>query len=176
MKRTGLIQVYTGDGKGKTTAAIGSVIRATGAKLKVAIIFFFKRRVSCELNQLKKIQGVEFYNFFTQKKFVTQMNDKEKEKLRNEIKKSFELFKLIVKKKNINLIILDEISYPLQYGFISISEFIDLIKNKNKKTEIILTGRNMPSEIIELADLVTEMKKIKHPFDKGVKARKGFDY
>jgi len=168
----GYIQVYTGDGKGKTTAAIGLTIRALGANLKVAFFQFFKPGTSSEVRILKKFSPELYYKNFGKKGFVKNKVDS---KIKDLILKGWKEIKELVKSKSYNILVLDEISYALNWEIIDLKEFLEFLKNKPKNLEIVITGRNVPEEILEIADLVTEMKKIKHYYDKGVKSRKGIE-
>jgi len=173
----GLIQVYTGNGKGKTTASIGTAIRAAGHGLNTIIFLFFKSSNTGEFNALKKFKDQIIINFCSsQEKFIRDMNESEKKILKDETIAAFNIAKALINNKKADIFIFDEISYALINNFISPDNLLTLLKNKPENIEIILTGRDMPEEIIQTADLVTEMKKIKHPFDKGIQSRRGFDY
>jgi len=171
-KFKGYIQIYTGDGKGKTTAAIGLSIRAIGAGLKVAFVQFFKPGTSSEVKVLKKFFPELYYKNFGKEKFV---KGKIEEELKDLILKGWEEVKKLVISKEYNIIVLDEFTYALNWGIIKLEEFLNFLKNKPEEVEIIITGRQAPQELIEIADLVVEMKKIKHYFDKQVPARKGIE-
>ena len=156
----GYVQIYTGNGKGKTTAALGLITRAVGNNFKIFFCQFLKGRDYGELHTLKKFETVvhERYGrgvFIRSKEFVT---DEDKKLMRE----GYE-------------VIADEILGTLRYDLISVDEIKFLIENKPETTELVLTGRNAPNELIELADLVTEMKEVKHYFQKGVMARKGIE-
>lgn len=166
-----MIQVYTGCGKGKTTAAIGLALRATGAGLKVYIAQFVKGKVYSELAVLGRIKKLKLEQFgrscFIRKKPQ---------------KKDFELAKAglakataVIKNKDYDLVILDEVNIALHLGLLKIEEVLGLIKDTPKEIELVLTGRYAPPEIIECADLVSEIKEIKHYYKKGIKARKGIE-
>jgi len=157
----GYVQIYTGNGKGKTTAALGLITRAVGNNFKIFFCQFLKGRDYGELHTLKKFETVvhERYGrgvFIRSKEFVT---DEDKKLMRE----GYESLKT------------DEILGTLRYDLISVDEIKFLIENKPETTELVLTGRNAPNELIELADLVTEMKEVKHYFQKGVMARKGIE-
>lgn len=174
----GLTIVYFGDGKGKTTAALGAVLRATGEGWKCAVYQFIKGPwPSAERESIKKYLPKLATIEAGGKGFVGIMGDKlakdEHEKMARE------LFKKVlekIKNKSLKLIVLDEILDAVELGFIKENEVIDLIKQKNTDTHIIITGHKKCSRIFAVADLVTEMKKIKHPFDKGFLAVRGLDY
>ena len=170
----GLVQVYTGDGKGKTSAAFGLALRAVGRGLKVYVIQFIKG--GFDYGELYAIEP--FSNFklkaFGRGKFVTDVPPTEDDfKL---AKEAIELAKKVVSGGEYDVVVLDEINVALHLKLVEIEEVADLIRRKPKHVELILTGRYAPSEIVESADLVTEMKEVKHPYTKGITPRKGIDY
>jgi cob(I)alamin adenosyltransferase len=170
----GLVQVYTGNGKGKSSAAFGLALRAIGRGLKVYIIQFIKGGFDYgELYIVDKLPNLTL-KAFGRGKFVTQ---KPAEKMDVEFaEEAFALAEEVVKSGEYDIVILDEINVALNLKLIKIEKVLELIKNKPKHVELVLTGRYAPNEIIEAADLVTEMKEVKHPFNKGFQARKGIEY
>jgi len=170
----GLVQVYTGDGKGKTSAAFGLALRAVGRGLKVFIIQFIKGGFDYgELYIVEKIPNLKLATF-GRGRFVTETPPSEEDsKLARE---AFELAKKVVGSGEYDVVVLDEVNVALNLKMISIDEVIDLIKNKPKHVELILTGRYAPVQIIDIADLVTEMKEVKHPYAQGVPPRKGIEF
>ncbi len=170
----GLVQVYTGNGKGKTSAAFGLALRAIGRGLKVYIIQFIKGGFDYgELYVIDRLPNLTL-KAFGQGKFITEFPPSSKDK---EIaKETLQLAKEVVQSGEYDIVILDEINVALSLHLIKTEEVIELIKNKPKHVELVLTGRYAPKEIIEIADLVTEMKEIKHPFQKGIPPRKGIEY
>ena len=170
----GLVQVYTGNGKGKTTAAFGLALRAIGRGLKVYIIQFIKGGFDYgELYVVDKLPNLKL-KAFGRGKFVTEKPaGKEDVELAEE---ALALAEEVVKSGEYDIVILDEINVALSLKLIKTEKVLELIKNKPKHVELILTGRYAPNEIIEAADLVTEMKEVKHPFNKGYQARKGIEY
>lgn len=167
----GKIHVYTGDGKGKTTAAFGLALRAAGAGFQVCLIQFLKAQDYSELKSLSCLPNITFKRF-GQKSFINQVAGP---KDIIEAKKALVWTKNILEEKKYQIIILDEIFLALFFKLIFLTEVIDLIKNKPTSVELILTGRKAPKEIIKLADYVTEMKEIKHPYKKGLLARRGIE-
>ncbi len=170
----GYTQVYTGNGKGKTTAAIGQAIRAAGNGYRSLIIQFMKEYPYSELialKQFKEFIEIEQYcgDDFVYKKELPSLE--EKEKALKAIKRAEEEFG----KYNFDIIILDEIIVSIYFKLINVENIIDVIKKKPANKELILTGRYCPQEIIDLADLVTEMKEVKHYYQKGITSRKGFE-
>jgi cob(I)alamin adenosyltransferase len=182
MLKQGLIQIYTGDGKGKTTAAVGQAVRAIGQGLKVCYISFFKNPRMWgygEIGILKKL-GADVYHFAGDWRkgdcpFFRGLSPFLRKQIRAECLKALGLITEIFK-KNYDLIVLDEINIALKGGFLKENELLFFLRKKPKSLEVVLTGRGAVQQLIRKASLVTEMKKIKHPFDKGIKARKGIEY
>lgn len=173
----GMIQVYTGDGKGKTTAAIGQGIRAYGNGLRVVMIQFLKSNETGELNVLKNL-GDNFKLVRLEKKrgFVWTLEAEEIEELKKEVVEEYNYAKEVLDNDLCDVLILDEVMGVLKNNFLSEDDVLELIKSKQNHVEIILTGRNVPEKIAGYADLITEMKEVKHYFSKGVNARKGIEY
>ncbi|MDI6840979.1 MAG: cob(I)yrinic acid a,c-diamide adenosyltransferase [bacterium] len=172
--RIGTVQVYTGNGKGKTTAAIGQALRAVGHGLKVIMIQFMKGKINYgELIAAKNLSGftIEQYGLPT---FVDKNKPSQEDK--ELAKKGFKRAKMVIKSGDYDMVILDEINVAIDYGLVSLSELLELIKTKPKNVELILTGRYAPKEEIEIADLVTDMKEIKHHYQKGIQSREGIEY
>jgi len=168
-----MLQIYTGNGKGKTTAALGLGLRAVGAGKRVLLIQFLKDGQSSEVKAIKKIPGFDYRNF-GKKGFINKNNLTKKDF--DLAEQSFNFAQKALKSRKYDCIILDEINIVLGLELLKTDDLIKLIKTIPPKTEIILTGRNAPKKLIQIADLVTEMKEIKHYFKKGVKARKGIEY
>lgn len=170
-----MIQIYTGDGKGKTTTAIGQGIRAVGSGMNVIMVQFLKGGKSSELNLINKIDNFNVVQFEKERDFFWNLNDEEKEELRKEVKEAYTYCCDIVKNNKCDMLILDEVMGVLSNKLLDENDILNMI-TLDTNVEIILTGRNAPKEIVERADLVTEMKCIKHYFDKGIEARKGIEY
>ena len=170
----GLVEIFTGDGKGKTSAALGVALRALGHNLRVHIIFFMKGGYPYSERQiLAQLPNISFSSF-GQDYFIDPDNIKpeEKEQARKGLKKAHE----VIHSGNYDVVILDEINVAVVWELLEVSEVLKLIKNKPKNVELILTGRYADPRLIDSADLVTEMVKVKHPYEKGIKARGGIDY
>jgi len=170
--KNGYIQVYTGDGKGKTTAALGLAIRSAGAGLKVFIGQFIKRGIASEHTALKRFENeiiVKQYGTGFVKENITEKAKAAAVRGLNEIKH-------IIHYGDFDVIILDEINVAIHKGLIDINDVMDILRSKPQRIEIVLTGRNCPQKIVKLANLVTEMKEAKHYYKKGVKARRGIEY
>lgn len=170
----GLIQVYTGNGKGKTSAAFGLALRAVGRGMRVFMIQFIKGGFDYgELYVVDKLPNLTL-KAFGRGKFVTEKPaGKEDVELAGQ---ALALAEETIKGGRYDVVILDEVNVALSLKLISLEKFLRLIKEKPKHVELVLTGRDAPEEIIEAADLVTEMREIKHPYKKGLPARKGIEY
>jgi cob(I)alamin adenosyltransferase len=170
----GLIQVYTGNGKGKTTAALGLALRAVGHGLKVLIVQFMKGNAEYgELESARKLSPYLTIKPYGRKVFISETKP---DAIDIQLAlKGFSLAKTAVENKEFDIVILDEINLAVDYGLIPLSELLQLIDAKPTTVELILTGRNARPEIIEKADLVTEMMDRKHYSNKGVSARKGIE-
>ncbi|MDD4295789.1 MAG: cob(I)yrinic acid a,c-diamide adenosyltransferase [Ruminiclostridium sp.] len=176
-KKKGLTHIYTGDGKGKTTAAIGLGIRAVGHDMKVLIAQFLKGRYTGELEVLKKL-GNNFLVIRHKeiKKFTCDMTEDELIELKTEV---VSLFNRVVNEANTgnwDMIILDEIMASVSLGFISSGKLLQFIKSKPECLELVLTGRGAGAELIAAADYVSEIKMIKHPMQMGINARSGVEF
>jgi len=169
----GYIHVYTGPGKGKTTAALGLGMRAAGAGLKVHMIQFMKGRRYSELDAIENLPNFTFSQH-GRDEFVS----KEKpEQIDIDLaQEGFAYAKDVIKNTKYDMVILDEINVAVDYNLIPLDNVIKLIEEKPEKLELILTGRYAQPEIIKIADVVTEMLEIKHPYQEGVTARKGIDF
>ncbi len=168
----GLVQVYTGDGKGKTTAALGLALRAAGWGKKVIFIQFLKGDADCGEHRFAgKYRPFEIVqpnsgNCFTQSR----------EELEPFVAEAFTGAVAAATSGDYDVVILDEVFHAVNGGYVTTGALLDLLENQYPAPELVLTGRGAPPEIIAAADLVTEMKALKHPFGKGVSARKGIEY
>ena len=177
MGQKGLVIVYTGGGKGKTSAALGLVLRAVGYNHKVCMVQFVKGSWHYgELDSAKRL-APEFEMITAGKGFVGILDDKIPRE--DHVKAANDT--LMISREKIasgkfDVVILDEINYAVQLELLKLDDVIDLIKSKPAELDLVLTGNHAAKEVIELADLVTEMKEIKHPFKSGLKAKKGIDF
>jgi len=172
--RRGLVQIFTGDGKGKTSAAIGAVIRALGHGLKVYVGFFMKGgHPSGERNILPQLPNVTMESFGVGG-FVNQANIKPEEK--EQAKRGLAAASKAMLSGDYDLVVLDELNLAVAWNLVELDDVLKLIDSKPEGVELILTGRQADSKLVKSADLVTEMLKIKHPYDEGVKAREGIEY
>jgi cob(I)alamin adenosyltransferase len=171
--KKGYIHVYTGPGKGKTTAALGLGIRAAGAGMRVHMVQFMKGRRYCEIDTIEKIKNFTITQH-GRDEFVSKENP---EQIDIDLaQKGFKYSKEIIGNGKYDVIILDEINVAVDYNLISLNDIIKVFEEKPENLELILTGRYAHPEIVRNADLVTEMLEIKHPYQQGVAARKGIDF
>ncbi len=181
IKEKGLLIVYTGEGKGKTTAALGMVYRALGWNKKVAVIQFIKgkwitgdRKFAATL-ALSHVEGQPPLNFSTMGEgFTWESQDLSIDKRAAEA--AWEKAKGFIASGEYFLIALDELTYTVHHHFLPLPDILSTLKNRPKDLTVVVTGRDAPPELIEMADLVTEMRKVKHPFDQGVPAKPGVDF
>lgn len=170
--KKGYLQVYTGNGKGKTTAAIGLAIRAAGAGLKVYFGQFIKQMEYSEVNILKNIEGITWELYGTNGCiFNRPVNEQDMQGVESGMKRAGE----VIISGEFDVVILDEIFIPLSLGMIVENDINELVSLKPASLELVLIGRYAPEYIIETADLVTEMKEVKHYYEQGVKSRKGIE-
>lgn len=170
MERRGLTIVHTGDGKGKTTAALGLAIRAWGAGLKVLILQFIKGRHSGELAALDAL-GIDVRQLGLG--FITQENFAEQKK---SARVAVELARREILSGAWDLIVLDEINYAVKFGLLDAANLLELTTIRPPQMHLVFTGRDALPELIDVADLVTEMKLIKHPFRRGIDAQAGIEF
>lgn len=171
----GLIHIYTGDGKGKSTAAVGLSIRCAGSGKKVIFTQFLKDNLSNELKIFKQIDGIQVIPCDKHYGFYSKMSEEQKVKAKETY--SAHLVKVIEEATSINcqMLVLDEIMLAYKFNLIDREYFIHFLKSKPEELEIIMTGRYASDELLELADYISEVKKIKHPYDKGIVARNGIE-
>lgn len=170
--KKGLVQIYTGCGKGKTTASLGLAIRAAGAGLRVYITQFIKGKDYSELCALKKIKNIKVKQC-GRGCFITKRPKARDIKCARDGLKSV---RKIINSGAYDVVMLDEINVALKLGLVNTKDVIEAIKNKPRTVELVLTGRYCPRALYRHADLVTEMREIKHPYQKGMQARRGIEY
>jgi cob(I)alamin adenosyltransferase len=170
-----MILVITGNGKGKTTSSIGQIIRALGHNQKVCLVQLFKgENFYGEQNILTKLEGLDFFSFAKQHPFC--FKEVSKEKVIWECEQSLNKLQDISQNNKYNLIVLEEFNIAIRDNFIDETLFIDIIKKLNKKSNIVITGRGASQKLINIADLVSEIKEVKHPYNEGVPAQEGIEY
>lgn len=175
--KEGLVIVYTGNGKGKTTAALGIALRAVGYGYKVCMIQFIKGSWHYgEMDSSKRLKP-EFELIAVGKGFVGIIDDKSPRSEHKRIaREALRISKEKIVSKKYDIVILDEINYAINLGLVQLRDVLKLLDKKPSNLNLVLTGNHAKKEIIEKADLVTEMKEIKHPFKSGIKAKKGIDF
>lgn len=173
----GLTIVYTGKGKGKTTAALGIVLRAVGYGKKICMIQFIKGSWHYgEMYSSKRLEP-EFEMVAIGKGFVGIIDDKTPKEVHKKIAdEAIKISKEKINSGKYDIVILDEINYAVNMDLVKAEDVLDIIESKPNDLDLILTGNYAIPEIVDMADLVTEMKEIKHPFKKGIKAKRGIDF
>jgi len=170
----GLVEIFTGSGKGKTSAALGVMLRALGHGLRVHIIFFMKGNYPYgERNMLPQLPNVSFQSF-GHEHFVDPQNVQVEE--REQASEALQAARAAIDSGKFDLVVLDEVNVAVAWKLIEVEDLLKLIDEKPQNVELILTGRHADQRLIERADLVTEMVEVKHPYQKGIKARKGIEY
>ena len=177
MGKDGLVIVYTGKGKGKTTAALGMALRAVGHDRRICMIQFIKGSWHYGEMTSSKLLEPQFELIAVGKGFVGILDDKSPREEHVKIaQEAVQISREKIQSKKYDIIILDEINYAVNLGLVEVNDVLDLIKIKPSTLHLVLTGNYASDEIINAADLVTEMKEVKHPFQVGIKAKKGIDY
>ena len=170
----GLIHLYCGDGKGKTSAAVGLAVRASGAGKQVVFTQFFKDGSSSESESLKRLPGIRTIHANTVKVFYHAMTPEQREQAREDYTALFR--QVTDAARDADLLILDEIVSACNRGVVPETLVTDFLRCKPQQLEVVLTGRDPSPGLTELADYITEMRKLRHPFDRGIPARKGIEY
>ncbi|UCH83303.1 MAG: cob(I)yrinic acid a,c-diamide adenosyltransferase [Candidatus Latescibacterota bacterium] len=173
-ERTGLIIVNTGNGKGKTTAALGTALRAVGTKFKVFMVQFIKG--SWDYGELHVAERLAPYFEIKPMGEGFTWETKDKKRDTEVATKAWEFCKKLIDANEHDLLIFDELNNAMDYGYVDVDDVVNALKNKPKEVHIILTGRNAPQKIIDIAHLVTEMREIKHPFNQGIYAQRGIEF
>lgn len=172
--KKGLLLVFTGNGKGKTTSAIGLSIRAAGNNMPICFIQFIKGSWKYgELDALKRFDDLIDFHVMG-RGFTWKSDDLEKDKAL--ARSGWEKAKGAISSGKYDMVVLDEFTYLLKYGMLEKEEVLEVLKNKPKDVHLVITGRDALPEIIDAADLVTEMQAVKHPYKSGIKAQKGIEF
>ncbi len=173
VREPSLVLINTGDGKGKSTAAFGTAIRAVARGWKVVVIQFLKSGDwSVGEEKIGRQIGIEWWVLGDG--FTWDSDDMDESQAVARV--AWESAKEKIESGRYDLVVLDEVTYPINWGWVDVAEVVSSIRSRPEKVNIILTGRDAPEELVEIADTVTEMTKIKHAFDRGVMARRGIDY
>lgn len=171
----GLIHIYCGEGKGKTTCATGLAIRMAGAGKKVVFARFLKDASSSELNILEKIEQIRLCLCEKCFGFFWNMTDEEKEDARQTYSGYFRETVRTAVEEQADMLVFDEMMAAYNHGLVNRTEVLEFLRNKPKGMEVVMTGREPDKELLELADYVSEIQKLKHPFDSGIAARIGIE-
>lgn len=171
----GLIHIYTGNGKGKTTCCVGLTVRCAGFGGKVLFTQFLKDNKSSELNILKELENVHVLLCDTPLGFTFKMNDEQKSEVRKICDAHFKKVTEAAIAENVDLLVMDEMMATYNHGFIDKEAVVNFLKNKPETMEVVMTGRDAPDELIALANYVSRIDKVKHPYDEGIHARKGIE-
>lgn len=173
VEKKSLVIVYTGNGKGKTTAALGVLMRAWGRNMTGTMISFIKaKKANFGEHRAARKMGIDIIP--TGGGFTWLSEDIERDKAL--AREGWELARGKITSGEYNVVVLDEITYPLSYGWLSLDEVIDALRTRPEHVHVIITGREAPQPLIDFADLVTEMRAVKHPFEQGMAAITGIDY
>lgn len=172
-RRIGLVYVFTGNGKGKTSAALGIVFRSWGRNLRVAMLQFIKAKTANfgEIRAAKKL-GIEIVPLGDGFTWLSKDIEKDKALARE----CWDLAKQKILSGNYDIVILDELTYTYSYGWLEPEELLETLRNRPPLSHVVITGRNAPEWLTDFADLVTEMKEIKHPYKRGIKAQPGLEF
>ena len=174
--RQGMIHIYCGDGKGKTTAATGLAVRAAGSGMKVLFARFLKNENSAELCVLDQIPGIEVIHLPKSYGFYNTQSEEEKAETKQMYEELWKYALDRAKNGACDMLVMDEFMAADRYGLIPHEEAIQFLKEKPEGLEVVLTGRDPSEDLIRIADYVSEIRKVKHPFDCGVYARRGIEY
>jgi cob(I)alamin adenosyltransferase len=173
MQRHSLVVVYTGDGKGKTTAALGMLLRAWGRGMKVCMLSFIKAETS-NFGEERAARKLDIELIPLGAGFTWLSKDLEHDKALAQ--RCWALCKEKIESAAYDIVVLDEITYPLTYGWLDMDDVLDTLRNRPPSLHVVITGRDAPQPLIDFADLVTEMREVKHPFQQGIKAQPGVDF
>lgn len=176
MSTKGQIHIYTGEGKGKTTAALGLSIRAAGRDRKVLFVQFLKGQDTGEQYLMEKIPQITHVKLANARTFFRALTVEEQRTLVEETEKEWESLYTQIMSGQFDLVVLDEIMAAMYLGIVSESKVLKLLQEKPIQMELVLTGRNVPELILKEGDLITEMKKIRHYYDQGILSREGIEY
>jgi len=170
--RVGLVVVYTGHGKGKTTAAMGMLLRAWGRGMKVAVVQFIKSSSNYGETRAARRLGIDWDTIGGGYTWLSRDIEKDKALAR----RAWQVARERMASGQYDIIILDEFTYPLAYGWLEMEEVLATLRGRPEGLHVVITGRDAPRELIDFADLVTEMVEVKHPYRRGIEAQPGVDF
>ena len=172
----GCVHIYCGDGKGKTSSAVGLAVRASGRGKKVLIVRFLKTEDSGEVEVLRKIPGITVTPCDRTFGFVFRMNEEQKREAGAYFQSRFETAVKTAVEDGVDLLVLDEILASCNYGMVREDDVAEFLRNRPAEMEVVLTGRDPSDRLIALAEYVSEIKMVKHPYTQGIGAREGIEY
>ena len=172
-KRKALVVVYTGNGKGKTTAALGMILRAWGRGMSVGMLSFIKNE-NANFGEERAARKMGFELIPLGAGFTWLSKDLDKD--RALAQRCWALCREKIESASYDVLVLDEMTYPLNYGWLDLGEVLEVLRHRPPSLHVVITGRDAPAALIEFADLVTEMREVKHPFQEGIKAQAGVDF
>jgi len=171
-----LLHIYCGAGKGKTTAATGLAVRAAGSSMRVLFARFLKNEFSGELKILDQIPEIEVLHLEKSYGFFKTLSEKEQEEVREMYGRLWNSIQRKISTGDYDMLVIDEFMAAYRYGLIPNEEAVQFLKDRPDNLEVVLTGRDPSDELLELADYISEIKMVRHPFEKGIRARKGIEY
>ena len=171
-----LLHIYCGDVKGKTTAATGLAVRAAGSSMRVLFARFLKNEFSGELKILDQIPEIEVLHLEKSYGFFKTLSEKEQEEVREMYGRLWNTIQRKISTGDYDMLVIDEFMAAYRYGLIPNEEAVQFLKDRPDNLEVVLTGRDPSDELLELADYISEVKMVRHPFEKGIRARKGIEY
>lgn len=176
MDKKGLIHIYCGDGKGKTTAAIGLAVRMAGYDKKILFSRFLKNEISGELRILDEIKQIEILHLPKSFGFYNTLNEQQKKELKEMYRNLWCTIKTKIQNEKYDMLVMDELLHAIRYELVTEEEVLEFLKDKPEELEVVMTGRKPSEALMGEADYVSEIKKVRHPFDEGIMARKGIEY
>ena len=176
MNKKGLVHIYCGEGKGKTTAATGLAVRMAGYGEKILFTRFLKNESSGELKILDRIEEIEVLHLPRSFGFYNTLNEEQKADLKKMYRAMWEAVKTKIKEEHYNMLVMDEVLHAVRYELITENELVEFLRERPDDLEVVLTGRDPSERLCGEADYISEIRKIKHPYDKGIMARKGIEY
>lgn len=176
MTKRGMVHIYCGDGKGKTTAAFGLALRCAGHGEPVVIVQFLKNGKSGECVAFQRFGNVQILHAQPIEKFTFQMTESEKQETKTALKMCFRTVVDKIQNQSVRMLVLDEIMAAMECGFIDCEDVIKFLQSKPESLEVVMTGRNPPSTLLNFSDYISEIQKVKHPFDTGIASREGIEW
>lgn len=175
-KENGLIHLYTGEGKGKTTGAIGLAVRAAGAGKKVVFAQFMKGQDTSEIVSLDKLDNITVIRNSENLGWFKDADEEKKMRFKSQHDNTLDEVLMLIASNRCDVLILDEVTYPVNYKIIDMDKLMQILNMKENRPEIVMTGRNADDILVGAADYITNMECVEHPYEKGIQARKGIEF